>query len=155
MTPEEHLARTAATNLLRTIRSSFERGKKSVLLDAVYWCLLYRLPLPEWANEAFRAAWDRARNGEIDSWDEVFGKPWGDGRRKTRWMEWRGAEIWFDVTALRKRGMKIEDAFAKVAAKTHMTVPTVRRFYYSTDRSLKKTDSYKELSQIPDDFEKP
>jgi hypothetical protein len=147
MTPEEYLAKSA--DIVARYRRSFERdGVKSALLDAVYFCALYRFPLPKWAKEAFEAAQGRAKSGEIDSWDEVFGKPWGEGRRKTRWMESRTVQIWFDVKALRERGMSIEGAFAKVAATKHMTVPTVRRFYYNLDRI------YKKVSQMRSDFEK-
>jgi hypothetical protein len=63
-------------------------------------------------------------------------------------MQVRSGEIWFDVTALRKRGMGIVGAFAKIAATKHMTVPTVRRYYYEWDRL------YKKVSQMRSDFEK-
>jgi hypothetical protein len=123
MTPAEiltRLLRTRSASILARYRRSFEGdGDKSALLGAVYFCAKYRLPLPEWAGEAFEAARDRARSGEIDSWDDVFGKPWGDGRRKARWMKSRSAQIWFDVKVLRRRGMSIEAAFAKVAATKH------------------------------------
>jgi hypothetical protein len=40
-----------------------------------------------------------------------------------------------------------------------MTVPTVRRFYYNTDRLYKQADLYNKmgplLSQMASDFEKP
>ena len=162
MTPEEYLAKSA--DIVARYRRSFERdGVKSALLDAVYFCALYRFPLPKWAKEAFEAAQGRAKSGEIDSWDEVFGKPWGKGRRKAQWMESRSRQIWDDVTVLRRRGMGIEGAFAKVAATKHMTVPTVRRFYYNVDRRHKKAEQKAEhlskkiddiISRLRSDFEK-
>jgi len=161
MTPEDYLRR--ARHILGMHRLEFERGYKGALLKAIYYCALSRFPLPKWAKEAFEAAESRAKSGEIESWDEVFGKPWGVGRRKARLMESRGKQISFAVTALRQRGMSIESAFAKVAATKHMTVPTVRRYYYDVDRRYKKLDHlgiYKQmrllahLSQVHGDFEK-
>jgi hypothetical protein len=137
MTPEEHLARRLRRQrTLASYQRSFERdGDKGALLWAITYCAEFRIPLPKWAMEAFKAAQGRATRGEIGSSDEVFGKPWGDGRRKAQWMKSRGREIWIVVGHLREfRGMSIEGAFAKVAAKKHMTVPTVRRLYYKQDR---------------------
>jgi hypothetical protein len=78
-------------------------------------------------------------------------------------MESRSRQIWHDVTILRQRGMSIEAAFAKVAATMHMTVPTVRRFYYNVDRLHKKAAQKADqlgkkideiISRIGSDFEK-
>ena len=58
MTPEEYLAKSA--DIVARYRRSFEGdGDKSALLGAVYFCAKYRLPLPEWAGEAFEAAQGR------------------------------------------------------------------------------------------------
>ena len=136
MTPEERNQR-----ILAKYREFFESGEKHVLLGAVYFCLIEDLPLPIWAKDAFGAAYERGTDGEIGSWNEVFGKPWGKGRRKARSMETQGRDIWRAVRTLRGRdGANIESAFAKVAATKHMTVPTVRRYYYDVDRRYKKLD---------------
>jgi hypothetical protein len=43
MTPEEYL--TKGLDILARYQRSFERGDKSALLEAVYFCALYRFPL--------------------------------------------------------------------------------------------------------------
>jgi hypothetical protein len=144
-------ARRKKLSILAKYQKFFEGGEKGALLEAMYFCFREGAPLPIWAKDAFEAAYDRATDGEIGSWDAVFGKPWGKGRRKARWMESRGREIWMAVRTLRRRdGDEIEDAFAKVAATKHMTVPTVRRLYYECVRRFEKF-----ASQMRSDFEKP
>jgi hypothetical protein len=151
MTPEEF--RDMSLRILALYQESFRRGNKSALLEVVYFCACFGDPLPKWAMVAFDAAQNRARFGEIESWDEVFGKPWGEGRRKARWTQARGTQIWFTVMALRLNEMKIEDAFAKVAAEKNMTVPTVRRLHYEVDRLCKKL-GFSPVSQIGNHFDK-
>lgn len=133
MTPEKLHDRS-----LDKCQRHFEAGHKSALLETIFYCACLGIPLPQWAKQAFEAARGRARDGELGSWDEVFGKPWGEGRRKAQWMKMRGSKIWLAVTALRLEKIKIEDAFAKVAAEKNMTVPTVRRLYYDMDRLFEK-----------------
>src|SRR5690349_12723706 len=51
-----------------------KKDRASVLPD-LYWSLLNKQPVPQHVADAFVASYLKGRNGEIRSWDEVFGRP--------------------------------------------------------------------------------
>jgi hypothetical protein len=87
-------------------REAFDQGNKDALLHFISFCFLQRRDVPEWAQEKFRDAVARAKDFEIKSWDEVFGRPLEKGahldarRRKHRVL----AEVWKSVNKRRRAG---------------------------------------------------
>ncbi|MGA7545427.1 MAG: hypothetical protein WBW08_06315 [Methyloceanibacter sp.] len=58
-----------------TLRGEFETGNADALFQAIRWCCEDNLPLPQWAAIAFIERYNWGKDGEIRSWDEVFGRP--------------------------------------------------------------------------------
>ena len=63
--------------------------KKSEVLQDLYACLLTNKPIPRELSDAFMESYLRGRNGEVRSWDDVFGKPtrYGTGEKIKRRIE--------------------------------------------------------------------
>jgi hypothetical protein len=57
------------------VRRAFESGDRRALLRMLWFCVLYRWPAPDWAANAFDTFYRAALEGDIESWDDVFGRP--------------------------------------------------------------------------------
>jgi hypothetical protein len=57
-------------------RKSYEEGDKAALLRVIEQCALFRRALPEWASHSFDSIYRAALAGKIESWDDVFGRPY-------------------------------------------------------------------------------
>lgn len=57
------------------VRRAFEKGDRRALLRMLWFCVLYRWPAPDWAANVFDAFYRAALDGDIESWDDVFGRP--------------------------------------------------------------------------------
>lgn len=60
-------------------KEHYEKGDKSELLYCLSHCIVHDVQIPDWLNRAFREAYDTGRLSK--SWDDVFGKPLGKGKR--------------------------------------------------------------------------
>jgi hypothetical protein len=75
-------------------REQFEAGDKDALLWVLMICSQRNWRLPEWAREEFYTLYWRGAWGEMKSWDDVFGKPWGGGQRRAAIARSKGQSIW-------------------------------------------------------------
>lgn len=62
-------------DLLERQREGFEAGDGYMLMAAIRACAEHGLPMPQWAADAYAAAFDRIHRAEVRSWDEVLGAP--------------------------------------------------------------------------------
>jgi hypothetical protein len=74
-------------------RELYEAGDKSELLYCLSYCVRYHdVPIPEWLRGAFSGAYHEALMHRIDTWDDVFGKPLGNGKKFGRGKSRKKAE---------------------------------------------------------------
>jgi len=120
-------------------RKSFEKGDKAALLRTLWLCAAHRLPLPDWAGDAIGFACFAAWDGEIESWDDVFGKPWGDGQRRRVQTQSRSIDVWTRVRQLvGEEGAAItNDLFDRVGKEFGLSRSIVSRLYYGVDKHWK------------------
>jgi hypothetical protein len=71
-----------AHRFLEARRKRFEAGDKLVVMGCLYWCIDNDVPIPDWLERILKEACYAAENHEIESWDEVFGKPLKKGQRQ-------------------------------------------------------------------------
>ena len=131
--------------LLEEYRRLFEGGDKHALIEAIWACLwpdaLEEVPsalLPEWVKAALKHAYLTFLNAELESWDEIFGKPFPGKTRKGFLKLTRTMEIWERVEKLKKQGRAVDGSFFdEVAAELEQEGrgigggSTVRDLYYS------------------------
>ena len=93
--------------------------KDSVLGD-LYACFLTDKAVPKELSDAFVERYLKGRNGEVRSWDEVFGKPtrYGTGENIRREIE-QGLLVADDVARLRAEGKSLnEEEFEAIGRRT-------------------------------------
>ena len=85
------------------------KPKDSVLGD-LYACFLTKTAIPKELSDAFVERYLRGRNGEVRSWDEVFGKPtrYGTGENIKRQIE-PGQLVADDVDRLKAQGKSLTE----------------------------------------------
>jgi hypothetical protein len=60
---------------------SYATGKDpGAVLDAIRFCFVCRIDVPEWARRAFLDIHARGKTGEFKSWDEGWGRPLTKGQ---------------------------------------------------------------------------
>jgi hypothetical protein len=87
----------------------YEEGHKHAILETVFYCDAREIPLPKWVDETLRKAEDLFRTGQLQSWDEIFGKPFPGKRRAGLLTRSRNMEIFFEVYRLKKQHKMAED----------------------------------------------
>jgi FtsZ-binding cell division protein ZapB len=95
------------------------KPKDSVLRD-LYACFLANKAVPKELSDAFAERYLRGRNGEVRSWDEVFGKPtrYGTGENTKRQIE-QGKLIADEVDRLKAQGKSLnEEEFEAIGRRT-------------------------------------
>jgi hypothetical protein len=60
---------------LDDFRRRESEGDDKAVLDALALCLEFDLIVPEWLARTFFARYEKVRDFEAGSWDEVFGRP--------------------------------------------------------------------------------
>lgn len=55
-------------------RVRYEQGDKSQILYCLNWCMFNRVPIPDWLEQAFLAAYAAVTTYQVKSWDDVFGR---------------------------------------------------------------------------------
>ncbi len=70
------------------------RQNPDAVIEALYECAYYSLPIPSWCERAYISAYRNIRQYKAKSWDDVFGKPHPKGthiatKRQEREMTWR------------------------------------------------------------------
>jgi hypothetical protein len=93
-----------------------EHGRREALLEAVYSCSTLETPIYPWLKLALVFACKRGRDGEVRSWDELFGKPtrYGTGERLRRRFE-QEALVIAEIERLKAEGKPLnEEEFAEI-----------------------------------------
>src|SRR5262249_15284543 len=98
--------------------------------------------MAQWVTNALRDNFDRARNGEIESWEDVFGKPWGRGQRRAALTRRRQVELWWQIRTLReKEGVAINnELFERVGKDFGLSRSVASRFYYEVEKYGRRKD---------------
>jgi hypothetical protein len=85
-----------AENLSRELRSAYEAGNKNALWKMIVGCALSKSPIPEWAASILEGADGYVASGELNSWNELFGKPRRRSRSALRGWHLRH-EVWASI----------------------------------------------------------
>jgi hypothetical protein len=95
-----------AAKFFNSLLEALDREDHRALLFFMDFCFQQRRDVPPWAQKMFSAAVGKARDFEIKSWGEVFGRPLAKGgqldkqRRKDRAL----ARVWALVNKRRRAG---------------------------------------------------
>jgi hypothetical protein len=120
------------------------RRKKRALMDMIVICAQLNRPLPPWVAQAVMDAHYRWRTGRLESWENVFGKPFRGKTQKGTFTKSRGLEVWIEVHRLKKNGFSVGQELFEEAAKNlrisqkadESGWSTVRRLYYEQEHLL-------------------
>jgi hypothetical protein len=117
----------------------WKNGNKPALLSVLHFCAEECFPLPGWAADALTQIFVRASYAEINSWDDVFGKPWrGAKQRRRAQTESRSFRVWERIRSLADQGDSItNDLFDRVGIELGLSRATVSRLYYAEDKHQK------------------
>jgi hypothetical protein len=136
--PAEELKYSVLTELLPSVREKWEAGDALALIDALFWCVLAGLPLPDWCSSLIKRASQNLYGLEVKTLDEAFdikgeinkGVNLVAARKK---LNFTGL-VWVTVNRLRATGLSYEDALeaaTKELARPGFvpSVATVKRMY--------------------------
>jgi hypothetical protein len=70
------------------------------LLDAVLLAWRHRQLVPDWVGQNLARIRQQGRDGNIESWDDLFGKPWGSGQQRGAWTRTRAVGAYLAVQEL-------------------------------------------------------
>jgi hypothetical protein len=122
------------------VGSRYAAGEKGILLYVLAVCADSKLPheLPDWAKQALTDAWDRYSDGTLESWDEIFGKPFLGKRRGSsdRAVAARQLKVWTEVRRRVYQGQSLgDDLFEAVGRDLGIGgKSTVNRIYYEVEQ---------------------
>jgi len=142
--------------LLDALRERFEAGDDGCLLRVVYCCAFDRVPLPDWAADAFTMRYRFVTGLNARSWDDVFGKPVPPGvhlesaRRKRRLFIL--ATVHIDRMLRQEPRPSIDDGFFEALATalsegTNGTVGTTyaKKIYYEYKALMGTLEHFREI----------
>lgn len=69
-----------SADFLEANKRLFESGNQWSLMQSICVCAREGRPLPRWAADAFVSAFEKIERAEFNSWDRVFGTPYGKGK---------------------------------------------------------------------------
>ena len=123
---------------LEYFREHYVLGKRLALIEAVRRCALTKVPLPNWAAEAFVECYDKVMGYQVPSWDAVFGNPLPRGmhRKTARRIKEKASVIVFYInTEHYKNGKAIDDQLFEEAGKKFGFGKTLSKklYYYGAD----------------------
>jgi uncharacterized protein (DUF433 family) len=127
-------------------RKSYEDGDTTALLRMLEHCALFRRAMPEWASFEFDSIYRAALAGGIQSWDDVFGRPWHPKRpraqRRAVSTEAQKWAVWKRVRDLHEGEGKppIDNAlFERVGRETGVGgKSTVAALYVRVERAVRR-----------------
>jgi hypothetical protein len=129
-------------------RKSHEAGDRTALLRMIAQCALFRCTMPEWASGAFVSIYRAALAGGIQSWDDVFGRPWEQegprAQQRTVRTQARKWAVWNLVHELREgEGKPIDNAlFGRVGRELGIGgKSTVASLYGRVERAFRRVRS--------------
>ena len=92
----------------RRFRSAYESGEKIALWKMIVMCAIHKSPISEWAASILEGADDYVAWGDLNSWNELFGKPRLQSRSVIQGQN-RTLEVWERIMDLHLRGAPIND----------------------------------------------
>jgi hypothetical protein len=123
-------------------RARYEAGDKLSLLQAILYAGMFREPIPDWAAEALKSAYEEVKRGGASSWDEVFGKPHPKGKHlRTIQQEAQKYLVHETVCFLHeKEGAAIDgELFGRVGQLTGVGSKTlIGRLYYEVKEAFER-----------------
>ncbi|MBS3955043.1 MAG: hypothetical protein KGZ88_18980 [Methylomicrobium sp.] len=105
-TREKHLQ-----SKLDWLKSEFENGDKSALLDAVDWCAAWRLVMPDWVANNFMHQHRRWQQFKVKTLDEAFDvqKPKGFHLNKHKQEVDKTFDVYLAILEAERRGLPISN----------------------------------------------
>jgi hypothetical protein len=120
--------------LLEYFREDYIAGKRLALMEAVRQCAQTKVPLPNWAAEAFVECFEKVMGYQVPSWDAVFGNPLPQGMRRetARLIKEKAPQIVLCVDYEHyKNGRAIDDRlFEEVGKKFGIGKTLCKKLYY-------------------------
>lgn len=84
-----HWHRWAGAQELKKVCESYQTKKDpQTILEAIYLCAFYSLPIPRWCQTAYKEAYRKVRECKAKSWDDVFGRPHHKGTHLGTQRQW-------------------------------------------------------------------
>jgi len=104
---------------LRDLQSRFEAGDPKALFEAVRFCHLFGVPMPDWVGLGILDGMQKVENFELGSWDDAYGAPYPKNTRlpeRRRRLE-RANAVAYEVERLSAAGTAIDDFIWEKVAK--------------------------------------
>jgi hypothetical protein len=123
------------------IKADFDAGDGAALLRIVRFCSIYGWPLPGWAGQAFDSICARAEQGDVASWDDVFGKPFAGKQRRAVQTRSRRYEVWGKVRDIveAESAPVTNELFERVGRELGIGgKSTVSDLYYEVDQAVRR-----------------
>jgi hypothetical protein len=120
---------------MKNFRTRFRRGEKQCLILALRWCIMSRRALPSWVSKELWHASERYYEGQLKSWEGVFGKPFPGKRRKGASTRRKDMEVWTRVEQRYADGANLDDLlFEEVGKEFGFSATTTKNLYYERRR---------------------
>ena len=127
-------------NNMEDLQTAFRSGNKHVLIQALVMCLLSRRALPSWISKELWHAFELFSKGQLNSWEEVFGKPFPGRRRKGTSTRLKAREVSIRVRELREEGANLDDLlFEEVGKEFGFSGSTAKSLYYKFEHQMEET----------------
>lgn len=119
---EGPLYQRLAKKNLEELYDNFRAGDKPALLEAMYGCIMYAIPLPLWCKKAFLSACREVYDYKAKSWEDVFGRPHPKGTHLATKREEREKSllVYEEIRQIKKENPSIPidgDLFERVGKK--------------------------------------
>jgi hypothetical protein len=127
----------------RNAREGLGRGDRRRLLWFISVCFMNNRVVPKWAQEEFLAAQRKVYGYEVESWDEVFGRPLKKGRQReaARRRAEKAQPIWERVTERHEAGEAIDkNLFDSVGKEIGVGSTVAAELYYGFWKEFRQRD---------------
>jgi hypothetical protein len=119
-------------------------GDRGAILEALYFCLSSRKPVPDWASRAFCRAYADVIGARAESWNDVFGEPWkGKHLKKARDRKDLEFKVWFHGVGLREKLDVDEHFFEKLGSDCGIGARQAKEMYYEIENAFPPTGPQK------------
>jgi hypothetical protein len=125
---------------IKDYESGFRRGDEYALVNALRYCAMWCRPLPSWVAKKICRAHSQLRDGELRSWNDVFGKPFPGKRRKGILTRRKAVHVWHDVRELHeKESRRMDDSlFEDVGKRYRFSATTAKNPYYEYQDAIQQ-----------------
>jgi hypothetical protein len=128
---------TDRDDFLEQCRERYEGGDKAAIMSGLEHCLFHNTPIPHWLVFALNDAINKVKYLEVESWDDVLGRPIEKGKRLATAR--RNLEIAFDlyerVCERHKAGAAIsKPLFEEVGAEFNISGTVASEIYYQVKK---------------------